>query len=212
MRSTRISCCRFRTTKWFTAKGALIGKMPGDNWQQFANLRLLYGYMWAHPGKKLLFMGGEFGQRREWQHEEALEWWVLQYPEHGGLMQWIADLNRVYVAERALHSVDFEGQGFEWIDANDAETSSLSFIRRSRDGKSVVVVACNFTPVPRENYLLGVPRPGYWREAPEFRCVLLRRQRSGQSRRRRVASGARARPLPRHTHNAAAARGRLLPA
>ncbi|MGZ8154010.1 MAG: 1,4-alpha-glucan branching protein GlgB [Burkholderiales bacterium] len=145
-------------------KGSLIGKMPGDGWQQFANLRVLYGYMWAHPGKKLLFMGGEFGQRREWQHEESLEWWVLQYPEHGGLMQWLADLNRVYTTEPALHEVDNEPQGFEWIDCCDWEGSTLSFLRKGRDEKDVVLVACNFTPVARENYLVGVPRAGFWRE------------------------------------------------
>jgi 1,4-alpha-glucan branching enzyme len=144
-------------------KGSLIGKMPGDTWRQFANLRALYGYMWAHPGKKLLFMGGEFGQRREWQHEESLEWWVLQFAEHGGVMQWVADLNRAYVSEPALHEVDFEPQGFEWIDCCDADESTLSFVRTSRSG-STVLVACNFTPITRENYLLGVPHAGYWRE------------------------------------------------
>jgi 1,4-alpha-glucan branching enzyme len=145
-------------------KGSLIGRMPGDNWQQFANLRLLYGWMWGHPGKKLMFMGGEFGQRREWQHEESLEWHVLQYPDHAGVMQWVADLNRVYAAEPALHEVDFEAQGFEWIDCNDRDASVLSFLRKSRDGTRTVLVVCNFTPVPRENYRLGVPHPGYWRE------------------------------------------------
>ncbi len=145
-------------------KGSLIGKMPGDSWQQFANLRLLYGYMWAHPGKKLLFMGSEFGQRREWQHEESLEWWVLEHADHSGLMQWLADLNRAYTSEPALHEVDFEPGGFEWIDCCDAEDSTLSFIRKSRDGGETVLVACNFTPIPRENYLLGVPHEGYWRE------------------------------------------------
>jgi len=146
-------------------KGSLINKMPGDAWQQFANLRLLYGYMWGHPGKKLLFMGGEFGQRREWQHEEALEWWVLQHAEHSGVMQWVADLNRFYASEPALHEADFDPGGFEWIDANDAEDSTISFVRKSRDAKSMVLVVCNLTPVPRENYLVGVPREGYWREA-----------------------------------------------
>jgi 1,4-alpha-glucan branching enzyme len=145
-------------------KGSLIGKMPGDNWQQFANLRTLYGYMWAHPGKKLLFMGGEFGQRREWQHEESLEWWVLQYPDHSGVMGWVADLNRLYSQEPALHEVDFDPSGFEWIDAHDAELSTLSFVRKSRDGRDTLLVVCNFTPLPRENYLLGVPQPGFWRE------------------------------------------------
>jgi 1,4-alpha-glucan branching enzyme len=145
-------------------KGSLIGRMPGDTWQQFANLRLLYGWMWGHPGKKLLFMGGEFGQRREWQHEESLEWHVLQYPDHAGVMQWVADLNRLYAGEPALHEVDFEGSGFEWIDTGDTQASVLSFLRKSRDGTRTVLVACNFTPVPRGNYNLGVPHPGYWRE------------------------------------------------
>jgi len=145
-------------------KGSLIGRMPGDAWQQFANLRLLYGWMWGHPGKKLLFMGGEFGQRREWQHEESLEWHVLQYSDHAGVMQWVADLNRLYAGEPALHEVDFEDSGFEWIDSGDTQTSVLSFLRKSRDGTRTVLVACNFTPVPRGNYNLGVPHSGYWRE------------------------------------------------
>ncbi|MBK8742441.1 MAG: alpha amylase C-terminal domain-containing protein [Betaproteobacteria bacterium] len=140
-------------------KGSLIGKMPGDAWQKFANLRLLYGYMWAHPGKKLLFMGGEFGQRREWAHEGALEWWVLRYGEHAGVQQWIADLNALYRREKALHEVDFDAAGFEWIDCNDAETSVLSFLRRPREGPPVLVV-CNFTPVPRIDYVVGAPAGG----------------------------------------------------
>jgi 1,4-alpha-glucan branching enzyme len=145
-------------------KGALIGKMPGDNWQQFANMRLLYGYMWAHPGKKLLFMGGEFGQRREWAHEESLEWHVLEYAEHEGLRRWVADLNRLYRAEPALHQVDFDQSGFEWVDCHDGEQSVLSFLRRPRGGGAPVLVLCNFTPVPRTNYIVGVPQGGYWRE------------------------------------------------
>ncbi len=145
-------------------KGALIGKMPGDSWQQFANLRLLYGYMWGHPGKKLLFMGGEFGQRREWGHDESLEWHVLQYPEHEGLRRWVADLNRLYRSEPALYQVDFEQSGFEWVDCNDSQQSVLSFLRRPRDGSAPVLVVCNFTPVPRTNYIVGVPQGGYWRE------------------------------------------------
>jgi 1,4-alpha-glucan branching enzyme len=145
-------------------KGSLIGKMPGDSWQQFASLRLMYGYMWSHPGKKLLFMGSEFGQRREWQHEESLEWWVLQYPEHGGLMHWVADLNRVYRDEPALHEVDFNPDGFEWIDNCDSQFSTLAFVRKPRDWKNMVLVVCNFTPLPRENHLVGVPLPGFWRE------------------------------------------------
>ena len=145
-------------------KGSLLGKMPGDTWRQFANLRALYGYQWAHPGKKLLFMGGEFGQRREWAHDEALEWWVLKYPEHAGLQRWVADLNRLYRAEPALHEVDFDAAGFEWIDCHATEESVIAFVRKSKRGRTVVV-ACNFTPVPRPNYILGVPRGGFWREA-----------------------------------------------
>ena len=144
-------------------KGSLIGKMPGDTWQQFANLRLLLGYMWAHPGKKLLFMGGEFGQRREWTHDGALEWSVLRYGEHAGVQRWVADLNALYRREPALHEVDFEPAGFEWIDRQDAEASVLTFLRRPRHGPPVLVV-CNFTPVPRANYVVGVPEGGYWRE------------------------------------------------
>jgi 1,4-alpha-glucan branching enzyme len=144
-------------------KGSLVGKMPGDTWQQFANLRLLFGYMWAHPGKKLLFMGSEFGQRREWSHEEALEWWVLRYPEHGGMQRWVADLNAIYRAQPALYQVDFEPEGFEWVDCHDADRSVLSFLRQPRAGTPVLAV-CNFTPVPRYNYTLGVDHGGWWRE------------------------------------------------
>jgi len=137
--------------------------MPGDEWQQFANLRLLLGYMWAHPGKKLLFMGGEFGQRREWNHDDALDWWLQTNHFHGGLQRWVEDLNRLYRAEDALHTLDFDGAGFEWIDANDSEGSVLSFLRKAADGSAVLVVA-NFTPVPRDNYMVGVPKSGEWRE------------------------------------------------
>ena len=115
-------------------KGSLIGKMPGDAWQQFANLRLLYGYMWGHPGKKLLFMGGEFGQRREWTHDGALEWWVLQFPRaRRACSAGSSDLNALYRAEPALHEVDFDAAGFEWVDCHDAEASVISFLRRPRD-------------------------------------------------------------------------------
>ena len=145
-------------------KGALIGKMPGDEWQQFANLRLLYGYMWGHPGKKLLFMGSEFGQKREWQHDESLEWHVLQYPLHAGVKNWVRDLNAFYRNEPALFEQDFSPAGFEWIDCNDAENSTISFLRKGRDEKDIVIVVCNFTPVVRENYRIGVPRAGFWRE------------------------------------------------
>jgi len=144
-------------------KGSLIARMPGDEWQQFANLRLLFGYMWAHPGKKLLFMGGEFGQRREWAHEEQLEWFVLDHPLHAGVRAWVRDLNRFYRDSPALYSRDFSHDGFEWVDANDSEESVISFLRKGSDGEWLLVV-CNNTPVVRENYRLGVPVSGYWQE------------------------------------------------
>ena len=145
-------------------KGSLVNKMPGDAWQQFANLRALYGYMWAHPGKKLLFMGGEFAQRREWAHEGELEWWVAQQPEHAGVQRWISDLNRLYRAEPALWQVDFSHQGFEWIEANDAENGTIAFLRKPKSGGPLIAAVCNLTPVPRQNYALGVPRGGRWAE------------------------------------------------
>jgi 1,4-alpha-glucan branching enzyme len=145
-------------------KGALIGKMPGDEWQQFANLRLLYGYMWGHPGKKLLFMGGEFGQRREWQHEESLEWHVVQYPFHGGVQRWVSDLNRCFRTLPALHELDFSPAGFSWVDFQDWEKSVVSFLRHGKRPEDTVLIICNFTPVPRFNYQVGVPHGGQWQE------------------------------------------------
>ncbi|MEO6409303.1 MAG: 1,4-alpha-glucan branching protein GlgB [Burkholderiaceae bacterium] len=144
-------------------KGSLINKMPGDEWQQFANLRLLLGHMWSHPGKKLLFMGGEFGQRAEWGHDGALDWRALEQPLHRGLQRWVEDLNKLYRNKPALHALDFDPAGFEWISADDAEHSVLVFLRRARSGPPVLVVA-NFTPVPRENFLVGVPSSGRWNE------------------------------------------------
>jgi 1,4-alpha-glucan branching enzyme len=145
-------------------KGSLIGKMPGDDWQMFANLRALYGYMWAHPGKKLLFMGSEFGQRREWTHEGELEWWVLQLPEHAGVKRLMSDLNRVYRSEPAFYELDFTSDGFEWVDADNAEMSVIAFLRKAAHGAAPLLVVCNFTPVPRSNFLVGVPARGLWRE------------------------------------------------
>ena len=145
-------------------KGSLIGRMPGDDWQKFANLRAFYGYMWTHPGKKLLFMGGEFGQRREWTHEGELEWWVASLPGHDGVRRWVSDLNRAYRDEPALHQLDFCAEGFQWIDCSDAQHSVIAFLRRPRGGAPAVLVACNFTPVPRTNYTLGVPGAGRWQE------------------------------------------------
>jgi 1,4-alpha-glucan branching enzyme len=144
-------------------KRALCAKMPGDWWQQFANLRLLFGYMWAHPGKKLLFMGGEFGQRREWNHDTGLDWWICEHPEHGGVQRWVGDLNRVYRAEPALHELDSARAGFEWVDSRDIEASVVSFLRISASGETVLVIA-NFTPIVREQYRVGVTRAGWWRE------------------------------------------------
>jgi 1,4-alpha-glucan branching enzyme len=145
-------------------KGSLIGKMPGDDWQQFANLRAFYGYMWAHPGKKLLFMGGEFGQRREWTHDGELEWWVAQLPEHAGVQHLVRDLNRVYRSEPALHMIDFSADGFEWLDIGSADISVIAFLRKAPGHGAPLLVVCNFTPVPRPNYLVGVPSRGTWRE------------------------------------------------
>ena len=145
-------------------KSSLINKMPGDLWQQFANLRLLYGYFYGHPGKKMLFMGSEFGQRSEWDASTSLEWGLLAYPQHQGLQRLVADLNGVYQREPALHQVDFDWRGFDWIDCNDAAASILTFLRRARDPQEIVVVLANFTPVPHERYRVGVPEPGYYRE------------------------------------------------
>jgi len=143
-------------------KGSLIDKMPGDGWQKFANLRLLYSYMWATPGKKLLFMGGELAQGREWSHERSLDWHLLQDPLHAGVAALVADLNRVMRENPAMHAHDFDPSGFEWIDANDADASVLTFVRKA-DGSPNVLVALNFTPVPRE-VRVGVPHGGRWRE------------------------------------------------
>ena len=145
-------------------KGSLLGKMPGDAWQQFANLRALFGYMWGHPGKKLLFMGGEFGQRREWTHEGELEWWVTGLEGHAGLQRFVSQLNRIYRATPALHQLDFSPAGFEWIVADDAQASVFAFLRKPREGGAPVLVVSNLTPMPRSNYLLGVPSAGFWRE------------------------------------------------
>jgi len=144
-------------------KGSLIGKMSGDEWQQFASLRLMFGYMWTHPGKKLLFMGGEFGQKREWAHDESLEWHVLQYPLHAGVKQWVRDINQMYRDSPALYALDFSNEGFQWVDCNDAQASTLAYLRKGRNGEQVLVV-CNFTPMPRDNYIVGAPRAGRWRE------------------------------------------------
>ncbi|MBI5141736.1 MAG: 1,4-alpha-glucan branching protein GlgB [Nitrospirae bacterium] len=145
-------------------KAAMLSKMPGDDWQKLANLRLLYGFMFGHPGKKLMFMGGEFGQWAEWNHEQSLEWHLLQFAPHQGLRNWVRDLNAVYKAEPAIHEIDFDHTGFEWVDCNDHAGSVLAFLRFPKDRRHPVLVVCNFTPVPRETYLVGVPESGFWRE------------------------------------------------
>jgi 1,4-alpha-glucan branching enzyme len=144
-------------------KGSLLGSMSGDDWQKFANLRLLYGYQFALPGKKLLFMGDELGQWNEWNHEHSLDWHLLDHDTHIGVLRWVADLNRLYREEPALHELDCDPRGFEWIQADDAAASTVSFLRHSKDGRTVLVVG-NFTPVPRHDMLLGVPTEGTWRE------------------------------------------------
>jgi len=145
-------------------KGSLLAKMPGDDWQKRANLRLLFGYMYTQPGKKLLFMGGEFGQWREWNHDASLDWHLLDEPGHRGLLRWVRDLNTTYRGEPGLHAHDCDPAGFEWIDANDSEASVLSFLRKGRAPADDVIVVFNFTPIPRHNYQLGAPRGGRWDE------------------------------------------------
>jgi 1,4-alpha-glucan branching enzyme len=146
-------------------KGSLLGKMPGDIWQKFANLRLLFGYMYGMSGKKLIFMGGEIGQWNEWHHEESLEWHLTAFPPHSGIQHWIRDLNHFYARESALFDLDCDPAGFEWVDCNDAESSVVSMLRKSKDGKSFCLVSCNFTPIPRYGYRVGVPCGGLWQEA-----------------------------------------------
>lgn len=145
-------------------KGSLLDQMPGDLWQRFANLRLLYTYMWTHPGKKVLFMGNEVGQWHEWNHDESVQWHLLQYESHQGLQHLVEDLNRVYKAQPALFEVDFEGHGFEWVDSQSRDESVLAFMRKSKSGSDHVLVVLNFTPVPRTLHRVGVPEPGWYEE------------------------------------------------
>ncbi|MDR0577376.1 MAG: 1,4-alpha-glucan branching protein GlgB [Candidatus Accumulibacter sp.] len=145
-------------------KGSLLGKMPGDHWQKFANLRALYGFMWAHPGKKLLFMGGEFAQWNEWNEAASLDWNLLDFPPHAGMQALIRDLNRLYRETPALHEIDFTPDGFEWISANDTDNSVIAFLRRGRDASRAMLCVCNFTPVARHGYRIGAPGPGSYRE------------------------------------------------
>jgi len=145
-------------------KKSLLSKMPGDDWQRFANLRAYFGFMWTHPGKKLLFMGGEFGQWNEWNYEQSLDWHLLSYPHHQGIQALVRDLNQLYRGTGALHLKDCEPGGFEWIDANDSDQSVYSYLRRGRDEGDIAIVVCNFTPVVREGYRVGVPFGGAYVE------------------------------------------------
>jgi 1,4-alpha-glucan branching enzyme len=145
-------------------KRAMLSKMAGDMWQQFANLRLLYAYQYAHPGKKMVFMGGEFGQWNEWDHDRELDWNVLDFPTHQGVQLLVQDLNRLYATQPALHQVDFDWHGFEWMDCNDADASVLSFLRRGQNPEDFMLVVCNFTPVVRVDYRVAVPQRGFYRE------------------------------------------------
>ncbi|MAU26562.1 MAG: hypothetical protein CMH45_04070 [Muricauda sp.] len=139
-------------------KQSLIYRMPGDEWQRFANLRLLFGYMFTHPGTNLIFMGGEFGQTSEWNFEQSLDWHLTQYDFHKGIQEVIKDLNALYKKHPALHEKQFSPEGFEWIDYGDAENSVLTFIRKGSNPKDDLVIALNFTPIPRENYRVGTPK------------------------------------------------------
>ncbi len=145
-------------------KGSMLAKMPGDVWRKHATLRALYGYMFSHPGKKLLFMGNEIGQWREWNHDTALDWEVLGDPHHAGLQRWVRDLNHTYAADGSLWQVDYEPRGFSWIDCNDHENSVISFVRFGADPQDHSVVIVNFTPLPRARYRIGVPRSGAYHE------------------------------------------------
>jgi 1,4-alpha-glucan branching enzyme len=145
-------------------KGSLLGKMSGDDWQKFANLRALLGYMYAQPGKKLLFMGAEWGQWGEWSHDRSLDWHLVDDPLHSGIQRWVHDLNQIYRREPALHQLDFASEGFGWVDCNDALQSTISLIRRGPSKSDVLLLACNFTPVPRHNYRIGAPHAGFWQE------------------------------------------------
>jgi 1,4-alpha-glucan branching enzyme len=173
-------------------KGSMIRKMPGDEWQKFANLRCLYGYMFGHPGKKLLFMSDEFGQWSEWNHDRSLDWHLLQNPFHSSLQRWVRDLNTLYRGEPALYELDYEPSGFEWVDCTDSQRSIVSFLRRGRQPADTLLFVCNWTPVPRHNYRVGAPEGGYWRETMNSDAPLY--GGSGQGN----MGGLSAAPLPVH--------------
>ncbi len=176
-------------------KRAMLDKMPGDLWQKHATLRALYGYMFGHPGKKLMFMGSEFGQWREWDHDSSLDWHLLDQPLHRGLQRWVKDLNAIYQRELSLHEVDFEGQGFSWIDCQDNENSVISMIRRARDLHDFTVMVVNFTPIPRPDYRIGVPEEGWYRELLNSDAELYGGSNMGN------AGGILSEPVPAHGHD-----------
>jgi len=172
-------------------KGSLLGKMPGDDWQRFANLRLLYCYQFTLPGKKLLFMGDELAPWSEWSHESELEWSLVEAPKHAGVLDLVGDLNRLYRAMPALHERDHDAAGFEWTQPNDAESGLLSYVRSSAEGAAALVV-CNFTPVPRDNVRAGVPLDGFWVERLNSDAIEYGGSGVGN------LGGVAARPLPNH--------------
>jgi 1,4-alpha-glucan branching enzyme len=145
-------------------KRSMLGKMPGDEWRKFANLRLLYGFMFGHPGKKLLFMGDEFGQWSEWNHDSSLEWHLLEHPLHAGVKRWVRDINTLYRGQPSMYELDFDSGGFEWVDCKDFQRSVISFLRRGRDPRHPMLFVFNFTPEVRNNYRVGVPAGGFWKE------------------------------------------------
>jgi 1,4-alpha-glucan branching enzyme len=173
-------------------KGSMLRKMPGDDWQRFANLRLLYGYMFGHPGKKLLFMGNEFGQWSEWNHDSSLEWHLLNEPLHAGLKRWVRDLNTLYRGHPLLHELDSDPAGFDWVDCTDSQRSVISFLRRGRNPNDQLLFVCNFTPVVRENYRVGVPLDCHWKEILNSDATLYGGSSQGNF------GGLQAAPLPIH--------------
>ncbi len=173
-------------------KGSMIRKMPGDDWQRFANLRLLYGYMFGHPGKKLLFMGDEFGQWNEWNHDSSIDWHLVARPAHKGLQRWVRDLNTFLRGEPALYEFDSDSAGFEWVDCNDMSRSVISFLRKGRQARDTLLFVCNFTPMTHRNYRLGAPEDGFWTEVLNGDASLY--GGSGQGN----LGGVEANPLPVH--------------
>jgi 1,4-alpha-glucan branching enzyme len=181
-------------------KGSLSGRMPGDDWQRFANLRTLLGYQWLFPGKKLLFMGGEFGQSREWNENSQLDWWLLETgPYHVGAQKFVADLNQLYQKSPGLWQADYDHNGFSWIDCNDRDNSVLSFLRQTADGRNQTVVILNLTPVPREAYRVGLPQGGHWKEVLNSNGAPYGGTNSGNG------GGVEAQPVPAHARSHSAA-------